>query len=228
MNSPLFDPWSERQPLREPPAEPPPVESIPVEPPPQVECWRCGKLAAADAPRCMFCGAKLADVLFVPEQQSNSDHAAEANARSLVRLLAVYGVILGISVVVGVIRLIVFLVSRGEAEPLSWSALGMSLVWEAVNTVIIFFAWYWAGSGRREPRPSFARQCWAWFLALPVLAAFLLLNHGYHLFLRQQLHIDAQPVLINNSWLLAGWVLAICFQPAIMEELFFRDRKSVV
>ena len=75
---------------------------------------------------------------------------------------------------------------------------------------------------RGESRRSFGRMRMAWVLAAPVLALLLLFNALYHQVLRQQFGVAPQVVPYARGNLLMVWVLVICLQPAVIEELFFR------
>ncbi len=56
-----------------------------------------------------------------------------------------------------------------------------------------------------------------------MLVICLLLNMAYHWFLLQWLNIvPAREIFAHDTNYLGWWLAAICFQPAIVEELFFR------
>ncbi|HEY1601084.1 MAG TPA: CPBP family intramembrane glutamic endopeptidase [Pirellulales bacterium] len=95
---------------------------------------------------------------------------------------------------------------------------------EAIDTAIVLGCWWYIGRLPVLPRPSRASRMSAWIAAVPVLGLTLAANRGYHMVLqdiiRFPIHyvgmVDASPHL----WV--RWLLVVCVQPAIVEELFFR------
>ena len=74
-----------------------------------------------------------------------------------------------------------------------------------------------------EPRRSLLRRLCAWGFALPALAAALVFNHEYHRLLQEWLHvIPIDYIFVQDRSHFAGWLICICVQPALIEELFFR------
>jgi len=97
------------------------------------------------------------------------------------------------------------------------------IVFEAIDTFLVVVAFAWAS---RPPaiRRSDSQYAAAWLSAGPLLALLLGINWSYHELLRNalgqppfiefiELDVRSNPALI---------VLAVCVQPAIVEELFFR------
>jgi uncharacterized protein len=97
------------------------------------------------------------------------------------------------------------------------------IVFEAIDTFLVVVAFIWAS----RP-PAFWRSdrqyAAAWLTAGPLLALLLGVNWSYHEVLRNalgrppfiefiELDVRSNPALI---------ILAVCVQPAIVEELFFR------
>jgi uncharacterized protein len=184
---------------------------------PTITCWRCGKDILADISRCPYCQALLtreSDIL--PERQPLDRHA-----QSLTRLLGFFAALLGISVVAGMIQhLNAAIVPNRLPKP--GEMLAFIVILEALDTVLILAAWAWIGMGYREPSRSLSYRASAWVLALPMLALVLLFNVGYHHVLGQELGVARDAIKFADGHLLTAWVLAICLQPAVMEELFFR------
>ncbi|HVJ69008.1 MAG TPA: CPBP family intramembrane glutamic endopeptidase [Caulifigura sp.] len=76
--------------------------------------------------------------------------------------------------------------------------------------------------GEKAVEVTPARRWWiVWPLALVAMAGAVLLNHGYHetLFSMGVEEIDLVSADTEYWWL---WMAAVCIQPAIFEELFFR------
>jgi len=97
------------------------------------------------------------------------------------------------------------------------------LIMEAVDTVLVGAALLWIGRPAPLGRRSLARRLLVWLAAAPLLAMVLGLNIGYHWLLRQFLSFPSED---THEWLgreITGWIiLAICIQPAVVEEFFFR------
>jgi membrane protease YdiL (CAAX protease family) len=214
MDAPLSQPWSDE------PALKPVSEAAPLDAPaaaPMGECWRCGKDVSTDVARCPYCDAPLATEAEVATEPPSQ----ETDARSLVRLLTIFAVMLGISVLAGLIRYVTVAIAPHEPSE-SGTMLVIVLILEGVDTVLILAAWAWCGIRYREPHRAMSHRVVAWALALPILAGVLAINVLYHHVLQREFGVAHDPVMLLNKSLLAGWVFAICVQPAIMEELFFR------
>jgi uncharacterized protein len=214
MDTPPFDAWRE-----EPGPEHAPETALPEDSAasPMIVCWRCDKDVSADVSRCPYCQAALAqepDV--VPDKP-----APDPQAQSLTRLFGFFAALLGISVLAGVIQHVAAF-SMPHRLPKQGELLALVVILEAVDTVLILAAWAWVGMKYREPSRSVSLRAAAWVLALPMLALALLLNVGYHHLLQQELGVAPDPIKFTHGNLLTAWVLAICLQPAVMEELFFR------
>lgn len=192
----------------------PPHEESPL---PPITCWRCGKDVPADTQSCIYCAATLVKrALPISPIGTNESHT---HARSIVRLMVIFTVMLGVSIVGGIISR----VFDESITPRSWDALIVTMIMEGVDSILIIVAWVIAGAGFREERHSLNRRVLAWVFSMPTLAIMLSLNVMYHHLLNGWLRLDiVKPEIIQNSTLLMWWAIAICFQPAIMEELFFR------
>lgn len=184
---------------------------------PTIACWRCGKDVLADVSRCPYCQALLTrESDTIPERPPLDQHA-----QSLTRLLGFFAAMLGISVVAGMIQHLNAAVTPNR-PPKPEEMLAIFVILEAVDTVLILAAWAWIGMQYREPSRSLSHRASAWVLTLPMLALALLFNVGYHHVLRQEFGVASDPIEFADGRLLTAWVLAICLQPAVMEELFFR------
>ncbi len=178
-------------------------------------CWRCAKDVSIDLPRCPYCDAPLA------METKPEPPPWKSDAQSLVRLLLIYAAMLGVSVLAGLLRYAAATFAPHRHAD-AGMALAVTLILEAIDTALVVAAWAWCGVRYREsPRPLWSRAT-AWTLALPMLAAVLAINVAYHHFLRSEFGVAPNPVAAANKGLWAGWIFAICVQPAIVEELFFR------
>jgi len=214
MNDPLSHSWIEES------ASSQPLESPPLSAPPStISCWRCGKEVLVELARCPYCAAPHGQD---PPAAAVEQWLPDRNARSLTWLLGFFGVMLGISILAGTIHYLTSEVSP-RLRPNSWESLLPLLFFEAIDTVLVFAAWCWVGVCRPEPRRSWLRRLAAWAIAIPGLAMVLALNFFYHHALRHWIGaagIERAP--LDGYAALATSIFAICLQPAIVEELFFR------
>jgi uncharacterized protein len=187
---------------------------------PQIECWRCGKTISQDFARCPYCEAPLArESSPVPGEYE----APDRDAQSLARLMGVFAILLATSLVAGLVSRGMAYVSANSRHLRPQEALVGILILEAIETVLILAAWKWIGLRYTEPRRAFSRRVVVWLLALPMLAGVLLLNSTYHRLLHQWLGVVPVDELFTRDMShLAGWIIAICVQPALIEELFYR------
>ncbi len=205
------------------PSWPPPDEDStwdqPTVLPEVVACWRCGKEVSAEISRCPYCAATLTQE---PVSHLKETSVSDGDAKTLTRLLVFFVAMLCVSLFAGMLR---HFEARVDPHRLPDSKqLLLRIGWfEAIDTVLVLTAWMWVGMRRREPRHSWLRCMSAWMLSLPALALTLLVNLSYHQWLWQWLAVAPhEMVRFHNEWLMAFWVIAICFQPAVIEELFFR------
>ena len=193
------------------------------------ECWRCGKWVELRRGACPICRAAVraerTPVAHQWDAHPFPEHsvAAEAVPRPIKAVLWVFAMMLGTSVIQawwlrdgsGIERL-----PRKEQQRVLLEQL---IVFEAIDTFLVVVAFAWAS---RPPaiRRSDSQYAAAWLSAGPLLALLLGINWSYHELLRNalgqppfiefiELDVRSNPALI---------VLAVCVQPAIVEELFFR------
>jgi membrane protease YdiL (CAAX protease family) len=97
------------------------------------------------------------------------------------------------------------------------------LVLEAVHIVLTVAALLWVRPRSAAMPASPGKRAAAWGVAVPMLALAMGINLGYHRFLREVVHL---PILDDAILDRCGWsatlIVALCVQPAIFEELFFR------
>ena len=183
---------------------------------PQCDCWRCGKSIDAGLANCPYCAAVIG---------SGSAAAAPSRAVSrpdsaLMRMLVAYGILLAFSVVAALILRLALDGPRGASAT---DELTATLVLEGIDTVVVLAAIAYVRPRNQLPRKNPSQKAVAWLVFLPVLAGLLALNTVYHSVLRAVAHIDlAESSVFKDPALLPGWILAICVQPALVEELFFR------
>jgi uncharacterized protein len=180
-------------------------------------CWRCGKPVDAACARCSWCAAPLA--ADGPTQPAAPQATAD---RRLLQTLAVFAALLAISVLHGLFLGLCQMCEAVPRELTSAEILGPMVVTEIVDTVLVLAALYWI----RIPSANGvtpARRWGTWGLALPLLAVLLAVNVGYHWAVRTLLHVEvAEDRVFDQPELLPVWITAICIQPAVIEELFFR------
>lgn len=181
-----------------------------------VRCWRCA-LEAPPASECARCGASLA-----PEIRQLGP-ARQSHAHGLLRMLSAYVALLVTSVAFG---LFMHFASDDDETPRSlWEITApeaaLAVIWTAIVLVSVAVLARPATLAAR----SGAVRATTWLLALPVLAIALGVNLGYHELLRRYVGADwfaEGPVVPPSAAALAWAVAAICVQPAVIEELFFR------
>ena len=148
--------------------------------------------------------------------------AAEDGSVALIRTLIAFGIMLGISVVAGVILHMEAALSapqaRGESEGL-WITLAL----EALDTVLVVASLCLIRIHFRGFSRTFSQKTVVWAVFFSLLVGLLLLNIAYHHFLRQIAPVVQFPRHpFGKGDIIWLWGLAICVQPAIVEELFFR------
>ncbi len=211
MNGSFRDPWSDE------PAPAPAAEVLPA-----IECWRCGKMVPAGTVRCAFCAAPL---VREPAGSPTRPEALQADRQSqaLGRVMAVFVLLLGISLIAGLIDRAEEYVSARSLPADPRKTLAEILVLEGIDTALILAAWAWIDVAWQEPRRTPLQRFRAWGLCLPLLGVALALNHGYHQLLLDWLQIiPVDRIVARDRAGLPGWAIAICLQPAVVEELFFR------
>jgi uncharacterized protein len=208
-------------------SEPEPTAEVPpAGEPAAIVCWRCGNEVSAAEPRCIYCAAPLNSATLsaakrVAVLETQISAAASQDASKLLRVLVVYGVMLGASVVGAMI--IRGMGEAGPKKPSNESLVLVTVAMEAVDTVLTAFALLWVGVRWLTPRPPLGQRALSWALAPWLVLAALAINLAYHSMLRDFLRIEwleESPIIGWGPPLV--WVTIICFQPAIIEELFFR------
>jgi membrane protease YdiL (CAAX protease family) len=179
-------------------------------PEPVVACWRCHKLSAVSSAFCPYCEAALAPP--APPEHPTSDSP-------ITPVCVVFSLLLVVTLVQAGLMFFV----DPDARDADVQRLQIMIVAEGIDTAVVIGAW---GLLRRRIRPldaGLARPWIAWGASPLLLAAALGVNFGYHAVLRAYVdwpgEIDARALPPPDLTLA---ILAVCIQPAIIEELFFR------
>jgi membrane protease YdiL (CAAX protease family) len=143
--------------------------------------------------------------------------------KDLLRLFAAMGIMLLVSLVGGLAIRTAGSAGDAWSRPTIDNALPPIVMLEAIDTLVVVWALWRIRIRPATPRKALSSRLLAWPAFAPVLLALLAFNCGYHWLLREVGHFD----LIEPQWLAgpgpaAAWFVAICVQPAIVEELFFR------
>jgi uncharacterized protein len=185
-----------------------------------VECWRCGKQVESDLHRCPFCSAILSATKYTPIQTNIS---SEQDSRLLIRVMIVYGCMLITSIIMGLLDNDTGFFETDRIPPSQPEVLTEIIIFEGLDTALVLLMWPWIRVGFREPCKKFSHYTAICIMFLPILAASLFVNLSYHRLLREWLNLaPVEYIFAHDSTYLGWWLLVICFQPAIIEELFFR------
>ena len=135
-------------------------------------------------------------------------------------MLIAYAVLLVLSVVSA---LIVGLAFAGPRKARSEDVLTATLVLEGLDSLVVLAAIAFIPMRGSVPSKTISEKAVAWVVFVPVLVMLLALNFAYHWIVRTIAHVDlAESEMLNDPALIHGWILAVCIQPAVIEELFFR------
>jgi uncharacterized protein len=199
--------------LQEPVIEPASEENI-------VVCWRCGLPAEALAAKCVHCGARLAAEEESPRPAART---TDSDERALMRTMVVFMLVLATSVVSGLVTRYTAPASE-NADPSSQKlVLSWTLILEAIDTLMVLGALAWIRVRFRFARKPFFQRFLIGVGFLFLLVGILAVNFSYHRFLREVLHVPLLDTdLLSHRNFIPLWLFAICIQPAVIEELFFR------
>ncbi len=180
-------------------------------------CWRCGLAVTGDAAKCPHCGARLRTVTDGPNVSLNSLLPSD----SLKLFFWSYGLLL----LTGIIHALVLGLTVDLEGPLDAAGcariIRQILVVEGIDTIVIGVTLALAWRRMLHTQPPHHVRITAWIASLPVVGGLIALNLAYHWVLRELLHV---PVISDEllSQFDALAILAICVQPAIVEEAYFR------
>jgi membrane protease YdiL (CAAX protease family) len=233
---PLAGEWGAPDPTTDVVAEviAPPVPAGAVVHPEAMFCRRCGETAQPVNNRCAWCGLWLVgepprvevvedDEDDEPEDDWHTELAQRNDARRREPPPPIHpGLVVGVSYVLLIGSLFV-LVAMAIAEGIrnAEEQYGMLAVIEILDAVLTVTALALVWRTARQPLPEGTRLL-TWVVAFPVLFALLCLNIAYITFLRELVKpLGApEPERIRVTFVT---VMLICVQPAIVEELFFRQ-----
>ncbi len=194
----------------------------PADPTPPAPCWRCGKSAPATVAVCPYCRAPLSSAVVCLAPDASLALAPHKESAALLRMIGVYSAMLLLSLVVGLAHRPELFAADVPRQPTPDELLTPIIVLEVADTLLVLFALVWIAFPR-QPCVSWSRWAVAWLLFWPVLAVMLALNLGYHAVVTDVLNL---PMLESEIRaypdLFWWWVVLICVQPAVVEEVFFR------
>jgi uncharacterized protein len=174
------------------------------------QCWRCAKKVPAHLESCPYCFALAAPA------PAHSPAEPDPDVGRLLRVLGVFGVLLAVSLVLGLaLDWGPSLTSDGHVRTLVAAELiDAIVVFASLTLVRVRFSWP-SRSGRQRLR--------AWGVGGLALAGCLLVNMLYHAALRRWLHVPPTDFGVYHEARFAVLgLIVICVQPAIVEEIFFR------
>lgn len=199
-------------------------EPAPVEPVPSVlsDCWRCGKGVEPDRPLCPYCRARISSSP-EPLHRAGKPSDDSPESKALLGVLYVFIIFLGTSLIYGWLVQFGFSGRADNDREAARQQLYFMLAVEFFDTLLVVGSILAIMRPTALPAPSAAARSAAWAGAIPLLLLLLGLNYAYHFLLRK---ILAFPPCFDEAVIkseLSGLsVLAVCIQPAIVEELFFR------
>lgn len=179
-----------------------------------IGCWRCQLEYARILEKCPHCGAVTRRA--GPDRTTMS----ASGDQPLGALMWAYGLMLGVGIaMIAVQHMLAAIESPPELDELQAIIVGAELV---QSILCLVYLWVSRGCCPQPPAPRWGPTL-AWSLALPVLVLALAINVGYHFILRNLVGEVPEADLLSQSSQ-AFLVLAVCVEPAIIEELFCRHR----
>ncbi|HEV3257191.1 MAG TPA: hypothetical protein VG013_09950 [Gemmataceae bacterium] len=186
-----------------------------------VACWRCGKEVTPADGLCVHCHARLVTDSGTTVRPVR--RRAGGKTLPLLMVMWVFAALLCTSLVHGWFHRFGLSDEHQPGQQGVERVRNDVLLAELVDTVLVVAALWCIPrplAPDRAPRP---RRLLVWAAAGPLLAVMLGLNLGYHWLLRQFFLAPVLPEEQLFRWRMSWWtVLAVCVQPAIVEELYFR------
>lgn len=195
----------------------------------EVECRRCGKSVPARALRCNYCDARISEgnvsdagssergTAIIDQFPSYADASEEQTA--LTRLMVFYLALLGTNLVAAIF--LHKIDNNLPDEAIAKQALKIILTVEAVDSFLILIALTMISRPPKLQAVSATQRIACWGMAPLFLAALLGINFAYHHLLNNYVQFPEWAMLRPDA--ITAWtIVAICVQPAIMEEIFFR------
>ena len=187
----------------------------------QAVCWRCESTFSNSAAKCPRCLAK--NRTFAGEIGATKSDKGSAQSPAIVQTVWAFAAMAMVSIFTAVVTSVS--VERPEqlTEEAARTQLGWITVVEVLDTIIVLIALSRIKIAPKWPQPARMHVGVLWFLALPLLMVTLALNVGYHYWLRETLGLVVEREGLTSFPALRIWLLlAVCLQPAIVEEFFFR------
>lgn len=177
--------------------------------PPAVVCWRCGRYTP-ETGACQHCGARRGPVA--------KSSAGAVETTPLHRMFVISGLLVLTSLILGWLTAL-----SGGSDTGPEFLLRCGWV-EGIDTLLVLAGLFWIRPAAASTDAVAPRPLLAWCIAWPLLGAMLLLNRTYHTLLLE--FIDS-PLLVDPfpeaERYVAWYIVVICLQPAVVEELFFRQ-----
>jgi membrane protease YdiL (CAAX protease family) len=215
-----YEVWPE-QIHSEQPNSPPREAPAPVSPVEYIECWRCGKLVFQGMETCLYCRASISRS--TSRGRAGPRRREEGGSSPVIKLISLFLIFLGISVVFGIVIRFGFDPTQFQGEQGVRRLLLIELAVEGLDTVLVVLGLFWIGRLARPPQYSLGVRVGAWSGAPSVLLILLAVNYAYTRLLRQLIQGPLlEDGLMAHKDLLWLVILTVCVQPAIVEELFFR------
>lgn len=183
-----------------------------------VKCWRCGKYIDERDPRCRFCRARQF------ESDSHSDLAPlPKKAPSVMPIIVVFIITMAISVFQAWYFKNAANLPVGGKQEQEMALLRMILVVELIDSILVFSVLALIAVPKLRPVEPSTKTLW-WVLGLPLIALLFGLNLLYGFALEQYVgkFPDFEVIQIGLKTHYGLVILAVCIQPAVVEELFFR------
>ena len=181
-----------------------------------VTCWRCGK-SIPESTHCRACGARLPSRDLLDRVVVQRQEVAFAQL-AMKRMLILCVMLLGTSLIVGLAS------ALGQGELSGEANVGTMAAVELLDTIIVLFGLFWVPRLPGWDADWSRRSLLAWACCWPALIGMLGINFVYHAvlndFIQSPLEADAYPDLER---LFPWYVGLVVIQPAIIEELFFRQ-----
>lgn len=207
-----------------PPAEP--ADSYVDRPPGEEKCWRCGKWVQHVLGYCPACRAPLFRKL---RERNHPDvnrvliHDAAREAKSIRTLLWMFGLFLGTSILQAWWMLAFAEVVKIPDKERERAAYIELLAFEGIDTLLVAIAIWKVGVPPVLEKDRARLR--GWVLGLPILGVILAVNFGYttllEFFVGKHPRLETGGGLGFKEYPLIG-VLALCVQPGMVEEMFFR------
>jgi membrane protease YdiL (CAAX protease family) len=188
------------------------------------DCWRCGLSVASSDAVCPHCAARLVSGRAAADRL---DDAHRLQSKSLTVLFWTYALLL----LSGLLHAAVlaagdFYDTNLEQDfdlvpDIRSRLLSHLLVVEVIDTIIIAISWLVWPKAERQPATPLRRRVISWLLSLPVLGGLIALNFGYHWLIRRFVGVPLVTDELFSTVDVLGFV-AICLQPAIVEEWYCR------